>query len=188
MVEYSTVNAKLSNSQLNKFKSAVKSNEGTTLRMNPIIFNLDHFPHELLLTTGQTTKLRNATEKNMSTDIKLSKAQISKIIQSGGFLGKLLGPLLKTGLPLLKSVIRPLGLLVLTAASSEIDAGVQKKICGSGTTTLVISSEAMNDIMKIVQALENSGILLKGVTKTIKNGTKEQKGGFFIYVTGYIKS
>ena len=64
----------------------------------------------------------------MSTDLKLSKAQISKIVQSGGFLGKLLGPLLKTGLPLLNSVIKPLGLLGLTAASSAIDAGVQKKI------------------------------------------------------------
>ena len=75
----------------------------------------------------------------MSTDIKLSKAQISKIIQSGGFLGKLLGPLLKTGLLLLKSVIKPLGLLGLTAARSAIDAGVQKKIYGIGTTTLIIS-------------------------------------------------
>ena len=107
----------------------------------------------------------------------MSKAQISKIIQSGGFLGKFLGPLLKTRLPLLKSVIKPLGLLGLTAASSTIDARVQKKIYGSGTTTLVISNEEMDDIMKIVQTLEDSGILLKGVTKTIKNETKEQKEG-----------
>ena len=78
---------------------------------------------------------------------------ICKLIQSGGFLGKILGPLLKTGLPLLKSVIKPLGLLGLTAAFSAIDAGVQKKIYGSGTT-LVISSEEMNDILKIVHALE----------------------------------
>ena len=76
------------------------------------------------MTTRQTTKLRNTINNNMSTDIKLSKVQIKKIIQSGGFLGKLLGPLLKTGL---KSVIKPLGLLGLTAASSAIDAGVQKK-------------------------------------------------------------
>ena len=124
MVEYNTVNAKLSNSQLNKLNSAVKSNEGTTLRMNARMFNSHNLPHELLLTTRQTTKLRNAIENNMSTDIKLSKAQISKIIQSGGFLGKLLGPLLKTGLPLLKSVKKPLGLI---AASSAIDAGLQKK-------------------------------------------------------------
>ena len=91
----------------------------------------------------------------MQTDIKLSKAQISKIIQSGGFLGKILGPLLKTGLALLKSVIKPLGLLGLTAASSAIDAGVQEKIYGSATTTLVISIEEIYDIMKIVQTLED---------------------------------
>ena len=91
----------------------------------------------------------------MSTDAKLSKAQISKIIQTGGFLGKLLGPLLKTGLPLLKSVIKPLGLLGLTSASSAIDADVQKKIYDSATTTLLISNEEMNDIMKIVQTLED---------------------------------
>ena len=108
MVEYNKVNAKLSNLQLNKFKKAVKNNEGTTLRMSARIFNGNNLPHELLLTTKQTTKYRNAIN-NMSTDIKLSKAQIKKIIKSGGVLGKLLGPLLKTGLPLLKSVIKPLG-------------------------------------------------------------------------------
>ena len=152
MVEYNTVTAKLSNSQLNKLKSAVKNKQGTTLRMNAKMFNGNNLCHELLLTTRQTTKLRNAIENNMSTDIKLSKVKISKIIQSGGFLDKIVGRLLKTGLPLLKSVIKPLGLLGLTvAASSAIDAGVQKKIYGSGTTTLVISNEEMNDIMKIVQ-------------------------------------
>ena len=141
--------------------------------MNSTMFNGNNLPHELLLTTRQTTKLRNALENNMSTDINLIKAQMSKIIQSGGFLGKRLGPLLKTGLPLLKSVIKPLRLLGLTAASSAIDAGIQKKIySGSGTTTLVISNEEMNDIMKIVQVLEDSGILLEGVTKTIMNETK----------------
>ena len=136
-------------------------------------------PHELLLTTRQKTKLRNAFNNNMSTDLKLSKAQISKIIQSGGFLGSLLsklaGPLMKVAIPLAKNVLAPLG---ITAAASAIDAGIQKKIHGSGTTTLIISNEEMNDIMKIVQALEDSNILLKGVTKTIKNETKEQKGGF----------
>ena len=129
--------------------------------MNARMFNGNNLPHELLLTQRQSTKLRNNIENNMSIDIKLSKAQISKIIQSGGFLGKILGPLLKSGLALLKSVIKPLGLLGLTAASSATDAGVQKNIHGSGTTTLVISNEEMNDIMKIVQALEDSNILLK---------------------------
>ena len=72
------------------------------------MFNENNLLHELLLTTIQKTKIRNAFNNNSSTDIKLSKAQINKIIQSGSFLGKLLGPLLKTGLPLIKSVIKPL--------------------------------------------------------------------------------
>ena len=156
--------------------------------MNARMFNSDNLPHELLLITRQTTKLRNAIKNNMPTDIKLSKAQISKIIQSGGFLSKLLAPLLKTGLPLLKSVIKSLGLLGLTAASSAIDAGVQKKIYDSGTTTLVISNEEMNNIMKIVQALEDPGILLKGITKTIKNETKEQKGGLLSMLLGTLRA
>ena len=103
----------------------------------------------------------------MSTYLKLSRAQISKIIQPGGFSGSLLsklaGPLMKVAIPLAKNVLAPLG---ITAAASTIDAGIQKKIHGSGTTTLVISNKEMNDIMKIVQT-----ILLKGVTKTIKNET-----------------
>ena len=94
MVEYNTINAKLSNSQLNKLKSAVKNNQRTTLRINSRMFGANNLTHELLLTTRQSTKLRNAIENDMSTDIKLSKAQISEIIQSGGNLGKLLGPLL----------------------------------------------------------------------------------------------
>ena len=158
MVEYNTVNAKISNSQLNKLNSAVKNKQGTTLRMNARMFNGNSLPNELLLTTRQTSKLRNAIENNLQTDMKLPKAQIYKIIQSGGFVGKILRPLLKTKLPLLKSVIIPLGLLGLTAASSAIDAIVQKKIYGSRTTTLVISNEEMNGIMKIVQALEDSNI------------------------------
>ena len=141
-------------------------------------------PHELLLTTRQKTKLRNAFNNNTLADIKLSKAQINKIIQSGGFLGSLLskspGPLMKIAVPLAKDVLAPLG---ITAAVSALDAGIQKKN-GSGTTTLIISNEEMNDIMKIVQALDDSKILLKGVTKTIKDETKEQKGGFLSMVLG----
>ena len=90
MVEYNTTNAELSDSQLNKLKRAVKNKQGATLRMNARIFSANNLPHELLLTTRQTTKLSNAIENNMSTDIKLPKAQISKIIQSGEFLGFLL--------------------------------------------------------------------------------------------------
>ena len=89
MVEYSEVNCKLTNVQLNKFKKAVKSNEGATLRLGIKNFNKNERPHELLLTTRQNTKLRNAINNNLTTDIKLRKAQIKKLIQSGGFLGKL---------------------------------------------------------------------------------------------------
>ena len=113
MVEYKTINAKLSDSQLNKLKSAIKNKQGTTLRMGAKIFSAKNLPYELLLTTRQTTKLRNAIENNMSTDIKLAKAQISKIIQSGGFPGKLLGLILKTRLPLIKNVTKPLAKSVL---------------------------------------------------------------------------
>ena len=184
MVEYSEVNCKLTNVQLNKFKKAVKSNEGATLRLGIRNFNKNETPHELLLTSRQNTKLRNAPNNNSATDIKLSKAQIKKIIQSGGFLGKLLsklaGPLMKLALPLTKNVLAPLG---LTAAMSAIDGSIQKKIHGSGVKS-IIEQEDMNDIMKIIKALENSGILLKGASKTIENETKEQKGGFLNMLLG----
>ena len=129
----------------------------------------------MLLTTRENTKLRNALNNNSATDIKLSKAQIKKIIQSGGFLGKLLSklgsPLMKVALPLAKNVLAPLG---LTAPISAIDGSIQKKIHGSVATKgvgvkLIIEQEDMKDIMKIIKALENHGILLKGVSKTIKN-------------------
>ena len=120
------------------------------------MFNRNNLPHELLLlTTRQRTKLRNAFHNNMSTDIKLSKAQIFKIIQSGGFLGSLLsklaGPLMKVAVALAKNILGPLG---ITAATSANDAEIQKKIHGSGTTTSIILKEELNYTMKIAQALE----------------------------------
>ena len=112
----------------------------------------------------------------MLTDIKLSKTQMSKIIQSGGFVGpllsKIVGPLMKVTVPWAKNILAPLG---VTAAASAIDAGIEKKTHGSGTTTLIISNEEMNDIMKIVQTLEDSNISLKGITKTIEKETKKKK-------------
>ena len=178
------MNVKLPDSQLNKLKTAVKDQTGVTLRINIRMFNGNNLPHELLLITRQTTKLRNGFENNMSTNIKLSKAQRSKIIQSGGFLGSLLsklaGPLMKIAVSIAKNILAPLG---VTAAASAIDGSIQKKIHGSGTT-LIISYEGMNDIMKIVKALEDSNILLKGVSETIKNETKEQKGGFLSMLLG----
>ena len=139
-----------------------------------------NFPHELLLTNREVANLRKAFAKNT-----LSKTQLSKMIQSGGFLGKLLGPLLRTGLPLMKSVIKPfaksvLVALGLTAAASAADAGIHKKILGSGhnNTTLIISNDEMDDMLKIVKSLKDSGVLLKGVSETIQNEAKEQRGGF----------
>ena len=132
MVKYSKVNVRLSDSQLKKLKDALGNNTGTTLRISLKMFNGNNLPHELLLTTRQKTKIRNAFNNNTSTDIKLSKAQTNKIIQFVGFLGKLLGPLLKTGLPLIKNVIKPLAKsalipLGLTTAASAADAGIHKK-------------------------------------------------------------
>ena len=133
MVEYTKFNVKISNTQIKKLNDAVKNNTGTTLRISFKMFNGNDLPHELLLTTRlRLTKIRNAFNNNMPTDIKLFKAQINKIIQSGGFLGKLLGPLLKTGLPLIKNLIKSLTKSVLiplglTAAASAADAGIHKK-------------------------------------------------------------
>ena len=153
------------------------------------MFNGNNLPHEFLLTTRKKTQLRNAIENNMSTDIKLSKTQISKITPTGGLLGSLLsklaGPLMKVAVPLAKNILTPLG---ITAAASAVDAGIQKKMHGSGTTTLIISNEEMNDIIKIVQALEDSNILLKGVTKTNKNETKKIKRRISKYVIRYFRS
>ena len=125
-------------------------------------------------------KLRNAFNNNISTDLTHFKAQISKVIQSGGILGSLLsklaGTLMKVAIRLAKSVFAPLG---ITAAASAIEAGIQKK-----TTTLIILNKKMNDIMEIVEALEDSNVLLKEVSKIIKNKTKEQKGGFLSMMLG----
>ena len=188
MTQYNRLNVKLSNSQLHKLKSAIKNETEVVLRLpSNIIGNSDdkiNFPHELLLTNRQVANLRKAFANHLSTDIKLSKTQLSKMIQSGGFLGRLLGPLLKTGLPLIKNVIKPLAKSVLiplglTAAVSAADAGIHKKILGSGnTTTLIISNDEINHIFKIVKSLEDSGLLLEVVTETVQNEVKEQKGGF----------
>ena len=120
-----------------------------------------NFPHELLLTKRQVSSFPKAFSNSSSLDIKFSKTQLSKMIQSGGFLGKLLGPLLKTGLPLMKSVITPLAKSVLiplglTAAAAAADAGIHKKILGSGnTTTLIIPNTDMEDLIKIVKSLQD---------------------------------
>ena len=120
-----TVNVKLTDTQLKKLKTGVKNKTGTTLRMSLKMLDGNGLPHELLLITRQKPKLINAFNNNMSTDVKLSKAQISKIIRSGGFLGslvsKLAGPLMKVAVPLANNILALLG---ITAAASAIDAGI----------------------------------------------------------------
>ena len=150
MTQYNSLNVKLSNSQLSKLKSAIKNENDVVLRISSnMVGNSNdntNFPHELLLTNRQVENIRKAFANHLSTDIKLSKTQLSKMIQSGGFLGRLLGPLLKTGLPLMRSVIKPLAKSVLiplglTVAASAADTGIHKKILRSGhnnNTTLII--------------------------------------------------
>ena len=202
MTQYNSLNVKLSNSQLNKFNSAIKNKTEIVLRLlsNMIGDNETNFPHNLLLTNRQVLNLRKAFANHLSTDIKLSKMQLSKMIQSGGFLGRLLGPLIKTGLPLIKNVIKPLAKSVLiplglTAIASAADAGIHKKILGSGhcpsssashnnNITLIISNDEIGDIIKIVKSLEDSGLLLKGVTETVQTEVKEQEGGFLSMLLG----
>ena len=137
MTQYNSLNVKLSNSQLNKLKSSIKNETDVVSRLSSnMVGNPNdntNFLHELLLTNRQLENIRKVFAKNTSIDIELSKTQLSKMIQSGGFLGRLLGRLLKTGLPLIKSVIKPLAKSVLlplglTAAASAADAGIHKKI------------------------------------------------------------
>ena len=128
--------------------------------------------HELLLTTRQKTKLRNAFNNNMSTDLNLSRAQISKIIQSGEFLGSLLSKL-----------AGPLQLL----HQQLMQAFKKKKKNGSGTTTLIILNEELNDIMKIVQAFEDFNMVLKGVTKAVKKETREQRRALLERLVGTLE-
>ena len=128
MVKYRKVNVKLSKRQLKQLKTAVKNKTGLTLKKSLKMHDRNYLRYELLLTARQKAKLRNAFNNNMPTDLKLCKAQTSKIIQYGGFLGpllsKLAGPLTKIAIPFAKNVLVPLG---ITAAASAIDAGIQKK-------------------------------------------------------------
>ena len=156
-----------------------------TIRLSNKNFNKNEVLHELYLTQRQMTKLIDKIKKNISTDIKLSKVQINKILKERGNLGKLLmgfsPKLIKPAISLGKNILAPLG---LSAAMSATDAAIQKEMYGSRTTILIISDNDVNDMIKIVKALEDSDVLLKGITKTIKNETKEQKGGFLSKLLG----
>ena len=136
MTQYNSLHVKLSNFQLNKLKSDLEIETEVVLKLSSnIIGNSDDetkFPHKLLLTNKQVANLRKAFANNSSTDIKLLKTQLPKMMQSWGFLGRLLGPLLKTGLPLMKNVIQPLAKSALIplefiAGASAVDVGIRKK-------------------------------------------------------------
>ena len=176
------------------------------LSLNVVGDDETNFPHKFLLSNRQAENLRKAFASKSSTDINLPKTQLSKIVQSGRFLGRLLGPLLKTVLPLIKNVIKPFAKsvlipLVLTEVASVADAGIHIKMLGSGrrhssslvlrhpssapkTTTLIISNYEMKDIIEIVKSLEDSSLFLKGVSETIQNEYNEQKRGSRIMLLG----
>ena len=184
MTQYNSLNVKLSNSQLNKLKSSIKNETDVVLRISSNMVgdsnDNTNFPHELLLTNRQVANICKAFAKNTSIDIKLSKTQLSKMIKSGGFLGNLLG---KLAGPLMKVAV-PLAPLGISAAMSAIDGSIKKQMLGSGMTTFIISNDEMNDILKIVKSLENSGLLLKGVSETIQHEGKVQRGGFLGMLLG----
>ena len=187
MTQCNKLNVKLSKSQLNKLKSAIKNEADVNLRLssNMIGYSDDetNFPHKLLLTNRQVANLRKAFAKHTSADIKLSKAQLTKM-QKGELL-RFLAPSLKSGLPLLKRVIKPLGILGLTAAASATDAARNKKVLGSGNhTTLIISNDDLNNFLQVTKSLENSGILLDAITESVKNEVKEKKDGFLSMLLG----
>ena len=179
MPQYNSLNVKLTNSQLNKLKSSIKNGTDVILRLSSnMIGHSDdgtNFPHKLLLTNKEIfVKLFS---NHTLTDVKLLKAQLTNM-QKGGFL-RFLAPLLKPGLPLLKSVIKPLGMLGLTYAA------INEKILGSGNhTTLIISNDHLNNLLEVIKSLEKIGILLDGITETVKNEIKEQKSGFLLMLLG----
>ena len=148
-----------------------------------------NFPHKLSLTNTQVSRLPKAFSNNSSSNIKWSKTQLLKIGQPGGFLSRFLGTLLKTGLHLIRNVLKPLTKSVLipsglTSAASATDAAIHKEMFGSGFTILIIFNEEMEDIMKIFKAPEDSGLLIKSVSETIKSEGKVQKGGFLGILLG----
>ena len=176
----------MSNSQLNKLKSGTKNGTEVTMKISSNVAGVsndeNNFPHKLLLSITQVSKPCIAFSNNSSPNIKLSKTQLHKIGQSGEFLGRLLGPLLNSGLSLIGNVPKPLANSVLIplglAAAAASDAAIHNKMFGSDTTTLIISNEEMNDIMEIIKSLEESGLLIKCVSETMINETKEEKRGF----------
>ena len=178
MANYQEARVKLTNKQPNKLKSVAKSKTGTILRINKNKKNFqdEEFPQELFLTTRRTTKIRNTFANNMSTDIKLSKAQISKIIQLGESCAFWLGNLGKKALTnvAIPSTRDDLPGLVSSLASNAINK-FERKISGIGAFragkgfTLFILNEDVNDIIKMIKSSGDSNIIIDGITETVKH-------------------
>ena len=186
MANYEEARVKLTNMKLNKLKSAAKDKTGTTLRIRNKKFQDEELPRELFSITRQKTKIKNAFTKNILMDKKLSKAQLSEIIQSGRFLDNMMSNLVRKVLTdvfaLLVGYVLPH--LAYNATTSSILGKFERRISGQGAVragkrfTLFISNEDMDDIIKTVESLENSGLLNDGTSKTVKHEIKRQEGGF----------
>ena len=181
MIQHNILNVTFSNQQLNKLKLRIKKDNEVTLKLssNDVGDTNDenNFPRKPLLTYHKA--LANGSSANM----KLSKIQLHKIGESGGFLGRLLERLLKTGLSLMKDLFKPLDESVLmplelTAPASATDAAIPQKMFGSGTTTFILSNEEINYIMKNVNSREESGLLTKDVSKTVRKKRQNKKKDF----------
>ena len=180
MGNYQEARVKITNTQLRKLKSSAKNKTGTIIRSIKKNFEDEELSHELFLATRQSIKLRNTFAKNMSTDVKLSKAQISKIIQSGGSFGSSLGNL---GKKALTNTANPLARDKLPELANNSNAIIKfaRKISGKGAFragkgfTVFISNEDMNDIIKIIESLEDSGVLIDGITGKVKHEKKQDR-------------
>ena len=149
----------------------------------------NNLSHNLLLTNTQASMLCKAFATGSSSNIKFSKIKLSKMVQLGGFLGRLLRTLLKAGLLLIGNVLKPLAKSAfmsseLTAAAAATNTAIQTKIFRSGITALIFSNEEMDDSMKIVKSLRESGLLIKGVIETIETEAKNKKMDFLSTLLG----
>ena len=176
----------MSSSRLSRSQSGMKNFTEVTLNLSSNVNGNSNdeanFRHKLLLTNTQVSRLCK-TVQIIHHLIKLSKTKLHKIRQSGWFLRRLLGPLLKTGLPRMKNVLKPLSksvLIPLGLTASAIDAAIQTKVFWPGMTTLIISNEEIDDVMNIIRSLGESELLIKGISGTTKNEAKEQRGRFLV--------
>ena len=187
MAQYITLNVKLSNLQLDKLRPEIKNGTNATLNLSSYLIgdsnDEDNFPYKLLLNDAQISRIRKDFANGLSSTIIFSKTQLSKMVQLGGRLGRPLAPLLKTGLPLIGNALKSLAksvlvLLGLTAPAAATDATIQKKMFESAMPILITWNEEMDEIMKMIKSLKESGLLIKEVSEKVKNEAKEQKGEF----------